>query len=90
MSKFTLGQVVATPSALAEFEAAGEQPLAYLSRHIKGDWGDVDKEDAHANERAIADGTRIFSVYTLRNGTTVWIITEADRSSTTVLLPDDY
>ena len=64
--------------------------LPYVRRHAWGDWGDVSAEDAQANERALQDGSRLFSAYALGTGERLWIITEADRSSTTVLLPDEY
>ena len=86
--KFTPGQIVATQGALTELKQ-GEITKA-LSRHLRGDWGEVDDEDREANEFALADGERLFSVYTTRDGICFWIITEADRSATTVLLPDEY
>ena len=64
--------------------------LPYVRRHAWGDWGDVSAEDGRANERALQEGSRVFSAYTLATGERLWIITEADRSSTTVLLPDEY
>ncbi|HJN08637.1 MAG TPA: type I restriction endonuclease subunit M [Pirellulaceae bacterium] len=63
---------------------------AALARHAAGDWGDVDEHDRSANEMALKDGSRLFSVYHAKDGTKFWIITEANRSSTTVLLPEDY
>lgn len=88
-SKFPLGQVVATPGAL---EALRYDDLGSLmDRHARGDWGDVCDEDKRLNDRALKDGTRLLSAYTLMDGTTrIWIITEADRSATTVLLPEEY
>jgi hypothetical protein len=59
-------------------------------RHARGDWGDVDAHDKRANDAAVKQGTRIVSAYVLDDGTRVWIITEADRSSTTILLPEEY
>jgi len=90
-----LGQVVATPAALKAFETAGENPGIFLERHRRGYWGDVCPEDFLANERALKDGSRLLSVYKLRDGTKVWIMTEAigddgHRASTCVLLPEDY
>ena len=85
-----LGQVVATPGALAALEAAGQNALELLARHARGDWGTVDSEDWAANDQALQDGSRILSAYLLNDGTSVWVITEADRSSTMVLLPEDY
>lgn len=67
----------------------GEVLLA-LARHARGDWGNVDADDWAANDRAIVEGTRLLSAYCARSGTKFWIITEADRSATTVLLPEDY
>jgi hypothetical protein len=85
-----LGRLLATPGALAAFSTAREMPLPYLARHAGGDWGEVDQEDWAANDRAMREGTRLLSAYHLSDGTKVWIITEADRSVTTVLLPDEY
>jgi len=69
---------------------AGESPLEYLLKHTQGDWGDLDPEDARENEYALGRRLRIFSAYTLQSGVRIWIITEADRSVTTVLLPEEY
>lgn len=81
----------ATPGVLHAAERAGDDLLTYLSRHARGDWGVVGKDDARANDWALSDGTRLLSAYLLRDGTTrIWIITEADRSATTVLLPSEY
>lgn len=85
-----LGQVVATPGALAAFETSGQTPKEFLARHVQGDWGDVDGEDQKANDDALVDGSRVLSSYRLRNGVKIWIITEADRSSTCCLLPEEY
>ena len=87
---FPLGQVVATPGALAEMEASGESLFSYLQRHLSGDWGEVDAHDRRENELSLREGFRLMSVYTLSNGIRFWIITEADRSSTCVLLPEEY
>ena len=85
-----LGRVVATPGALEAFAVAAENYFLYLARHAGGDWGDVCPEDARANDQALREGTRLLSAYTLQGGTRIWIITEADRSSTCVLLPEEY
>ncbi len=85
---FPLGQVVITRNALDTLTQADVQQA--LSRHAGGDWGDVDEHDHQANELALQDGSRIFSVYHAEDGEKFWIITEADRSSTCVLLPEDY
>ena len=88
--RFSLGRIVATPGLLEILEQSKESPAVFLDRHIGGDWGDVDDEDKQANDQALIDGARLLSAYHLNDGTKIWIITEADRSSTTVLLPDDY
>ncbi len=88
--KFSLGQVVATPGALAAFEQSGEQPLDYVRRHQFGDWGDLCDEDRQENEFSLLHGFRLLSAYKLRNGAKIWVISEADRSSTTILLPSEY
>jgi len=85
-----LGQVVATPGVLAAFIEAKEHYLPYLVRHAFGDWGDVCPEDAEANDEARETGERIISAYRIRDDTRIWIITEADRSSTCILLPEEY
>jgi len=83
-----LGQIVSTPNALGQL--SNDDILRALQRHQAGDWGDVDEHDRQANDRALTEGTRLFSVYHSAKGLKFWIITEADRSSTTVLLPEDY
>ena len=87
---FPLGQVVATPGALEALEAAGQQPAEFLSRHVVGDWGEVPPEDAQENELSVKQGFRILSAYTLSTSVKIWVISEADRSATTLLLPDEY
>ena len=87
---FKLGRVVATRGALSAFEEAGETILPYIARHAHGDWGDVCEDDALENELSVSEGFRILSAYTHSTGVKVWIITEADRSATTVLLPEEY
>lgn len=88
--RFTLGRILATPGAIAAMEEAGNVPAEFLDRHVRGDWGAVDDEDHEANEQALRRGTRIVSVYHTRSGVKLWVITEADRSATTILLPDEY
>lgn len=85
---FPLGRTVATRAAVAVLTAA--DMVAGMDRHASGDWGEVCQEDANANDRALVDGERLLSAYTSSDGVTFWIITEADRSMTTVLLPEDY
>lgn len=87
---FPLGQVVATPDALQALAEAGKEPLVYLARHAHGDWGNLDPADVQANELALHDGSRLFSAYQVTATLRVWIITESDRSYTTVLLPQEY
>ena len=86
--KVPLGRTVATPAALGTVS----QPdiVAALCRHAAGDWGDVTPDDRAANDNALKSNERILSVYRSATGTTFWVLTEADRSVTTVLLPDDY
>jgi len=83
-----LGRTVATPSALAQIPA--DDITVALARHADGDWGDCGPEDWRENEFALDNDLRLFSVYQDRNKVKFWIITEADRSATTVLLPSDY
>lgn len=86
---FALGQTVATPGALVAMEQSGVSPLALLSRHQRGDWGDLDEEDKITNDNALKDGRRVLSSYRF-DKVTLWVITEADRSATTILLPEEY
>jgi hypothetical protein len=91
VQKFPLGRIVATPAALAELARTGDSAHELLMRHVTGDFGTVCKEDWKANDDAIEHGERVFSAYLLKDGATkLWVITEADRSSTCVLTPDDY
>ena len=88
---FTLGQVVATPGALKAIEVSGDSLSSYLSRHITGDWGELNAHDRKENELSLGQGFRLMSVYTLSiTGVKIWVITEADRSSTCILLPEEY
>ena len=88
--RFSLGMVVATPSAIAAAAAANDVLMRYVARHVLGEWGDLPPEDVRANERALKDGSRLLSAYHLRDNTKIWIWTEADRSSTCVMLPEEY
>jgi len=88
--KFPLGHVVATPGALRAVAEAGHAPQEFLDRHKQGDWGELDEDDRRENERSLKDECRLLSAYRLRDGTKIWIITEADRSATTILLPEEY
>ena len=87
---FPLGTIVATPGALAALAPHPGLLPRLITRHSRGDWGDVDAHDRRANDEAVADGSRIFSAYATPDGVKLWVITEADRSSTCVLLPDEY
>lgn len=88
---FHLGRIVATPGAIGVLETEKAEMGAYLARHWIGDWGDMPKAGKAANDRALNDSTRIFSGYLLpKTGMKIWIITEADRSMTTILLPSEY
>lgn len=86
--RFLLGQTVITPNALAQLRSADVRQS--LHRHQSGDWGDVDEHDRAANEQALDHGERLLSVYHSEGGVKFWVITEADRSATTVLMPEDY
>lgn len=87
---FSLGDIVSTPAAIEALEEANAHGIQYLQRHVTGDWGDLEPEDVKENELSVKQGFRILSVYVLPTGVRIWIITEADRSSTTILLPSDY
>jgi hypothetical protein len=87
---FALGRAVATPNALRVLEAHGVRPATLLRRHVRGDWGELSGADAAANREALEHGGRIFSSYRIGEDLTVWVVTEADRSVTTVTLPEDY
>jgi hypothetical protein len=86
-----LGRVVGTMGALAAFAGALDEDMnTFLTRHANGDWGEVNEHDRRANEYALEQDLRVLSAYTLSSGERIWIITEADRSSTTILLPEEY
>jgi hypothetical protein len=88
--KFPLGQTVATPGALRALQEAGQSPAEFLARHVQADWGEVCPGDKRLNDEALVQGERLLSAYRTRKGEKLWIITEADRSSTCVLLPEEY
>ena len=88
IAKFRLGKIVSTPNALSQLKQ--DDILFAIQRHQAGDWGDVGEDDRTANERALVEGTRLWSVYHAESGVKFWLTTEADRSHTTVLLPEDY
>ena len=89
-ARFPMGHTVATPGALEALACAGETALPFLARHAAGDWGELGQDDKAENESALRDGLRILSAYRLADDTRIWIITEADRSATTILLPEEY
>jgi hypothetical protein len=88
--RFPLGRVVATPGALGALEKAEQHPAEFLDRHVNGDWGEVPDADKQENELSVEQGFRILSAYTTSAGDKIWILTEADRSATTILLPEEY
>ena len=87
---FPAGQCVATPGALSLLEQANKSPLKFVSRHLRGDWGDLCQEDKTENEPSLKHGFRLLSSYQVSETEKLWIITEADRSVTTLLLPSEY
>ncbi len=88
--RFPLGQIVATTGAIDALQSTCQTAMEMLQRHIVLDPGELDEEDQQANIEAVANGERILSSFLLNDGTKIWIITEADRSSTCILLPDEY
>ena len=90
MPLFTLGKIDATQGALVALGRSGQSPGEFLTKHARGEWGELDAHDTAANKAALRDGSRILSSYTTRCGDVIWIITEADRSSTCLLTPDEY
>ena len=90
MPKFSLGQVVATPGALDLLRSSGHAASEFLVKHVNGDWGQIDGHDFKQNQIALRDGGRLVSAYKTRTNELVLVITEADRTSTCVLLPSDY
>lgn len=87
-TQISLGRTVITANAMATLDPDSVQEA--LRRHATGDWGDLSPEDRQENDLSAREGFRILSAYTDTQGTNFWIITEADRSATTVLLPEDY
>lgn len=89
VEKFTLGRVVVTPSARDALTSSGEDVGVLLNRHATGDWGGVDPEDAVENEIAVQFGLRVVSIYSTCLNYRIYVVTEADRSGTTVMLPEE-
>lgn len=91
LALFQLGEVCASLGASEAFKKSGVSPYWFLAKHQEGDWGEVSKSDAAENNLAVRNGFRILSAYTLpKTGEEIWIITERDRSATTILLPEEY
>lgn len=88
--KFPLGKTVITRGADEAFAKTGDDPAIYLRRHHGADWGELSQEDVEVNEDGLKNEGRLMSVYRIKDGTKIWVITEWDRSVTTILLPDEY
>ena len=89
-TKFLLGRIVATPGALEALSQSRQDAALFLARHQQGDWGSLEEEDKQENEFSLLNNLRILSAYVLNTGTRIWIITEANRNATTILLPSEY
>ncbi len=87
---FPLGQLVATPGALAALEKSGQGPQDFLSRHVHGDWGELCDEDRNENQLSLEQGLRLLSSYRTLANVKLYVITEANRAVTTILLPEEY
>ncbi len=87
---FDLGQLIATPGALAALEKSRQSPMDFLTRHVTGDWGDLCEEDRKENQFSLGKDFRLLSSYETNAGDRLWIITESDRAHTTLLLPEEY
>jgi hypothetical protein len=90
VTRFALGQTFITPGAEEALQIAGQTAIEFLRLHMSGDWGDLSEEDLQENELSIKNGFRILSSYRTGKGQVLWVITEADRSATTLLLPSEY
>ena len=90
ITRFALGQTFITPGAEEALQIAGQTATEFLRRHMSGDWGDLSDEDVKENELSLKKGFRLLSAYQTEKGQKLWIITEADRSTTTILLPSEY
>ena len=89
-TRFALGQTFITPGAQEALEIAGQTAIQFLRRHMSCDWGELSEDDIRENELSLNEGFRLLSNYRTTKGQQLWIITEADRSATTVLLPSEY
>jgi hypothetical protein len=90
ITRFALGQMFITPGAEEALQIAGQTAIEFLRRHMSGDWGELSDEDVKENEFSLKKGLRLLSAYQTEKGQNLWIITEADRSATTILLPSEY
>ena len=90
ITRFALGQTFITPGAEEALQIAGQTATEFLRRHMSGDWGELSDDDIKENEFSLANGFRLLSRYETAKGELLWIITEADRSATTILLPSEY
>jgi hypothetical protein len=91
VTRFALGQTFITPGAEEALQIAGQTPIEFLRRHMSGDWGsELSDEDVRENELSLEEGFRLLSAYRTGKGQKLWVITEADRSATTILLPSEY
>ena len=88
--RFSLGRLVATPGALKALAEAGQSSAPFLEWHLAGDWGGVDAEDWRENDYALRHDFHLLSAYATAKGVRLWVITEADRSAPTILLPSEY
>lgn len=88
--KFPLGRQAATPGAIQAMADSGQEPAFFIQRHVRGDWGECGPEDQQLNDEALKDGSRLLSAYRTLKSVKLWVITEADRSLTTILLPEEY
>jgi len=89
-ARFRLGKTLMTRGAQGALEEAGQSPHEFLQMHERGDWGEVSEDDQRENELSVREGFRILSAYCTSKGKRIWVITEADRSATTILLPEEY
>ena len=90
VTRFTLGQIFITPGAEEALQIAGQTAIEFLRRHMSCDWGELSEDNVHENEFSLKEGFRFLSAYQTGKGQKLWIITEADRSATTILLPSEY
>src|SRR2546421_1672213 len=90
VTRFVLGQTFITPGAEEALQIAGQTAIEFLRRHMTCDWGELSDDDAQENEFSLSEGFRLLSAYQTGKGQKLWIITEADRSATTILLPSEY